>query len=111
MARSNEPMSWSLFSAGGMVAAFLMPITIFITGMAIPLELLSVSDIWKVMDHWMTKLYLFGLISLSLAHWAHRFRYAAADLGLKSLGAALPILCYGSALVGTGFAGYLIVSM
>ena len=36
MARSNEPAFWSLFSAGGMVAAFLIPAAIFITAYMVP---------------------------------------------------------------------------
>ncbi|MES4792526.1 MAG: fumarate reductase subunit D, partial [Chloroflexota bacterium] len=32
--RSNEAFWWSLFSAGGVISAFLLPITILITGLA-----------------------------------------------------------------------------
>ncbi|MCP4454374.1 MAG: fumarate reductase subunit D, partial [Planctomycetes bacterium] len=34
MARSNKPMVWSLFAAGGTVAAFVMPIFMLLTIMA-----------------------------------------------------------------------------
>ena len=36
MAKSNEPIWWSLFSAGGMVAAMVLPILIIITGVLVP---------------------------------------------------------------------------
>ena len=41
MAKSNEPIWWSLFSAGGVVAALLVPVRIFLTGIAWPLQTLS----------------------------------------------------------------------
>ena len=34
MARSNKPMIWSLFAAGGTIAAFVMPILMLLTIMA-----------------------------------------------------------------------------
>ena len=35
--RSSEPFFWSLFGAGGVVVAFIVPMLIFITGVAGPL--------------------------------------------------------------------------
>ena len=40
MAKSNKPIVWSLFAGGGLLAAFLVPVLIFITGIAAPLGLL-----------------------------------------------------------------------
>ena len=37
MVKSNEPVWWSLFSAGGVVAALFIPITLILTGLAVPL--------------------------------------------------------------------------
>ena len=39
--RSNEPFVWLLFSAGGVVAALLIPIHLFLFGLAFPLGWLS----------------------------------------------------------------------
>jgi fumarate reductase subunit D len=39
--RSNEPFLWILFGAGGVVAAFLIPIHLFLFGLAFPLGLSS----------------------------------------------------------------------
>ena len=36
--RSNEPFLWSLFSSGGMIAALLVPVLLFLFGLAIPLD-------------------------------------------------------------------------
>ena len=39
MKRSNEPIFWSLFGAGGMLSALVAPILIFITGIIAPIGL------------------------------------------------------------------------
>ena len=49
MARSNEPVIWSLFAAGGGVAAMLVPIHIVILGLAIPLGFLASPDHGKLL--------------------------------------------------------------
>ncbi|HSV19430.1 MAG TPA: fumarate reductase subunit D, partial [Casimicrobiaceae bacterium] len=36
MKRSNKPIFWSLFGAGGMLAALIGPMLVFMTGLAIP---------------------------------------------------------------------------
>ncbi len=74
MARSNEPFWWSLFSAGGVVAAFFLPVTILITGILVPAGWLMAEDLRVLVGHPLTRLYLFVLISLPMFHWAHRFR-------------------------------------
>ena len=106
MVKSNEPIWWSLFSAGGVVAAFLITVTIVVTGIAVPTGWISAEDLRGLVGHPLTRLYLFALISPPLFHWAHRFRYVAVDLGLKGLGSILAVVCYGSAVVGTVLAAY-----
>ena len=110
MARSNEPIWWSLFSAGGVVSAFFMPITILMTALAVPTGLISAEDLSQLAGHPLTRLYLFVLISLPMFHWAHRFRYVAVDLGFKRLSAILPVVCYGTALVITLLALFYVVT-
>lgn len=106
MAKSNEPIWWSLFSAGGVVAAFLIPIHIILTGIAWPLGLLPAgtldySHVQALVSHPIARLYCFVLISLPLFHWAHRFRFTLMDLGLHGMNTLLAVLCYGSAIAGT----------
>jgi len=110
MARSNEPIWWSLFSAGGVVAAFFLPVTLLITGMVVPFGWLSTDDLLKLVGHPLTRLYLFLLISLPMFHWAHRFRYVAVDLGFKRISSILPVTCYGTAIVVTLLALYYLVT-
>ena len=42
--RSNKPIFWSLFGAGGMLSALIGPMLIFITGIAAPGGLLLPAD-------------------------------------------------------------------
>src|SRR6516225_7668658 len=76
--RSNEPFLWMLFSAGGVVAAMLIPIHLFLFGVAFPLGWLdgpSYANLLALVSHPLARLYLFVLCALPLFHWAHRFRY------------------------------------
>ena len=106
MAKSNEPIWWSLFSAGGVVAAFLVPVLILITGIAWPLGLLpgdalEFARMQALLSHPLTRVFCFVLISLPLFHWAHRFRFTLVDVGLKSMHTLIAVLCYGAAIAGT----------
>lgn len=106
MAKSNEPIWWSLFSAGGVVAAFLIPIHILLLGLAGPLGLLpggvlSYDRMAALISHPIVRLYCFVLISLPLFHWAHRFRFTLIDLGIRGIDMLIAVVCYGAAIVGT----------
>lgn len=110
MARSNEPMWWSLFSAGGVIAAFLMPATIVITAITVPAGWISAEQFHHLAAHPLSRLYLLVLIALPLFHWAHRFRYAVADLGIKLPSPILAVLCYGAAILGALLAVFFLTS-
>jgi fumarate reductase subunit D len=101
--KTMEPFWWSLFSVGGVVAAFLVPVHLFLHGLAIPLGWVSVSHarLLALLGQPLVKIYLFVLIALPLYHWAHRFRFILEDLGLHRFRAPIAVLCYGSAIVGT----------
>ena len=103
MAKSNEPFVWSLFSAGGVVAALLVPVLILLLGLAAPLGWvqLDYQELADLVRHPLTRLVLFALISLPLFHWAHRFRFTLVDLGLKKFSALIAYACYGAAVAGT----------
>jgi fumarate reductase subunit D len=110
--RSNEPLLWLLFSAGGVVAAMLIPIHLFLFGLAFPLGWLngpSYHGLLELVRHPFTRLYLFVLCSFSLFHWAHRFRYTLYDgLQIKHLNELINIFCYGGAVLGTVLTAYLL---
>ena len=111
MAKSNEPIWWSLFSAGGVVTAFFFPVTIVLTAIAVPVGWISAEGLRELVVHPLARLYLFVLISLALFHWAHRFRYVSADLGLKGLDGPVAVGCYGAAILGTVTAAVTLVSI
>lgn len=97
--KNIEPLWWGLFSAGGVVAAFLVPVHIILFGFAVPLG--WIEDTGELYRNWLVKLYLFGLIALPLYHWAHRFYFSLNDMRLGLPPKPLAILCYGAAVVGT----------
>ena len=109
MAKSNEPFWWGLFAAGGMVAALFLPITIVLTSFGVLTGLVSEDKLWDAVHHPLGRLYLFVIIALPLFHWAHRFRFTLVDLGVKGGREAIAIFCYGSAIVGTLAAAYLVL--
>lgn len=112
MRRTVTPLLWSLFSAGGTVAAFLFPVHLFFTGLAFPLgwaEPPSHEFALRLLSNPVVRLYFLVLISFPLFHWAHRFRYTLYDgLQLKHLTIPIVLFCYGSALAGTGLAAYIL---
>jgi fumarate reductase subunit D len=105
MRRSNEPLAWALFSAGGMVAAIVMPGLIVVTGFLVPAEQVAFSRLEAVLLHPLGRIALFALAVLVFFHWAHRFRHILADLGLRAADRVLAITCYAVALAGTVWAG------
>jgi fumarate reductase subunit D len=110
-----EPGLWLLFSAGGMASALIMPVLILVFGVAIPLGWLAPLDqarLSAIVLHPVTRLVLFGVCSLSLFHWAHRFKYTLYDgLQVKHLNELLNAFCYGGAVAGTIIAGYVLARL
>jgi len=109
---SNEAFFWLLFSAGGVVAAILIPIQLFLFGLAFPLSWLpqpSYEHLMTLVRSPLVRLYLFVMCALPLFHCAHRFRFTLYDgLQVKHLNEVIFAFCYGGALLGTVLAGYLL---
>lgn len=109
---SSEPFLWTLFSAGGVVAAIFVPIHVFLFGIAFPLGWLhgpGYEQTMALVRMPLVRVYLFVLCSLPLFHFAHRFRYTLYDgLQVKHLNEVVFALCYGSAVAGTVIAAYLL---
>lgn len=102
MARSNEPLWWGPFSAGMMVDALCVPALILLTGFLLPMwQPGSAGRVQALVSHPLARLFLVIVISLSLFHFAHRFRYVIFDLGVKGGKSAIAFLCYGFAIVFT----------
>lgn len=97
MAKSNKPIVWSLFAGGGTVTAFLTPVLIFVTGLAVPLGLLerdalAYERVRAFLEHGFWKLAVFGVLFLSLWHAAHRLRITLHDFGVRADGAVAVIV-------------------
>ena len=115
MSRSHEPVFWSLFGAGGMLAALVGPALVFITGIAVPLgllpaELMSYERLLAFAGHWAGKFCAFGIVALFLWHAAHRIAITLHDLGIHAR-LATQVACYGFALVGNLVAGWALLAI
>jgi fumarate reductase subunit D len=104
--RSNAPIFWLLFGAGGMLSALLGPVLVLITGVLVPLGLLLPRG-WMdyprslgFAQHWMGKGLLLAVIALFAWHAAHRIFHSLHDLGIRG-GTLAKLACYGVALAVT----------
>jgi fumarate reductase subunit D len=112
MKRPIEPFFWSLFGGGGTISALFLPVLLVITGLAIPLGWLNPSydHIKALLTPWYSRLLIVVIVSLSLFHWAHRFRFTLHEgLQLHPYDKPIAILCYGGAMVVSGLAFYMLM--
>ncbi len=105
MAYSHKPIIWSLFAAGGTVAAIIVPVLILTTCLAVPLGLLSVDvlsyeRLLELMQYPLSKLVTFAVLFLIIWHAAHRMRITAHDLGVRN-DTLVMLICYGIAAAGS----------
>ena len=106
MKRSNAPIFWLLFGAGGMLSALIGAMLVIITGLLMPTErllprtLLGYDRAMAFAQHWAGKGFLFVVIALFLWHAAHRIFHTLHDLGIHA-GLMAKLVCYGFALAGT----------
>lgn len=111
--RDPEPFLWLLFSAGGVVAALVLPIILVLFGLAFPLGWMTAPEharMSALLGNPLVRLALFVACALALVHAAHRFRYTLYDgLQIKHLNEVIAVLCYGGALAGTAAATYLLL--
>jgi fumarate reductase subunit D len=104
MARSNKPIVWGPFAAGGTLTAFLSPVLILLTLLAAlghAPDLLAYDRLQAFAGHWLVKLAVAGVVFLSLWSAAHRLRITCYDLGLRA-DTLVATLLYAAALAGTG---------
>lgn len=106
MKRSNKPIFWSLFGAGGMLSALIGAMLIFITGLGIPLAMgfpqdaLTYSRALALAQNFFGKVAIFAVISLFLFHGCHRMYHSLHDLGIH-VGPGLKAAFHGFAALGS----------
>lgn len=114
--RSNAPIFWGLFGAGGMLAALIGPALVFITGIAVPLgiifspQAMSYANMHALAQHWLGKAFLFAVISLFLWHAAHRIFHSLHDVGIHA-GPVAKVATYGVAALGTAIAAWALLAI
>ena len=103
MKRSNAPIFWLLFGAGGMLAALLGTMLVFITGLAVPLGftlrpgLMGYPRMLAFAHNPIAKLFLLAVIALFAWHAVHRILCSLHDIGIHK-GLLAKSVCYGGAL-------------
>lgn len=105
MSRFHGAFWWSLFSAGGVMAALFVPAIILSTGFLLPTDNAADAAVRYAQFHgtvgwWPVRLVLFAVIFLTFFHCAHRLRHTLMDLGLRRLSSLLAPVCYSAALAG-----------
>lgn len=106
MKRSNKPIFWSLFGAGGTLSALIGPMLVLITGILVPLSLvlprstMSYDRMLALARNGFGKLALLAVISLFLFHGCHRLYHCLHDFGIH-IGPGRKALFHGFAIAGT----------
>lgn len=116
MKRSNEPVFWALFGAGGMLSALTGVAIVFVTGIGVPLSLLLSPDLMSYPNmlafaqHWFGKLVIFAVIALFLWHATLRILLLLHDFGIRA-GPVSALIGNGLALLCTLAAAYLLLAL
>jgi fumarate reductase subunit D len=114
--RSNAPIFWALFGAGGMLAALVGPMLVLITGLLVPLGIVLPADFMNYprtlafAQNWAGKAFVFVVIALFAWHAAHRIKVTLHDVGIHA-GTGVKLACYGAALVVTVVAGWSLLAV
>ena len=101
MRRSNEPLWWIPFSGGMMIDALALPALILITGILLPLGVISESIQATLLSNILVRLGLFVVIAGTFMHAAHRLKFVLMEVGLRGAKTGVTFLCYGAAIAGS----------
>lgn len=87
MAKSNKPVVWFPFAAGGTVIAFFIPVIVLLTLLAalghVPSGL-SYDKLHAFAGNFLGKIVILGVVALSLWSSAHRLRCTFYDFGVRA---------------------------
>ncbi|EJN6827076.1 fumarate reductase subunit FrdD [Vibrio cidicii] len=96
--RSDEPIWWSLFGAGGTWFAMITPVTVLVLGILAPLgiidaEALSYERVVSFATSIIGALFIIGTLALPMWHAMHRVHHGMHDLKIHA-GVVGKIGCY-----------------
>ena len=103
--RSDEPVWWSLFGAGGTWFAMISPVTILVLGIMVPLGIISPEAVSyeRAADFatsFIGALFVIATLSLPMWHGMHRLHHGMHDLKFHT-GTAGKVACYAAAFLVT----------
>jgi len=116
MKRSNAPIFWLLFGAGGMLSALFGTVLVLITGLLVPLgwglptDWMSYPRALAFAQNWLGKAFAFVVIALFAWHAVHRIFHSLHDVGLHA-GTLAKLICYGGAALITIVAAAALLSV
>jgi len=114
--RSNAPIFWGLFGAGGMLAALFGPMLVIITGLLVPMGLLLPADTMSYpkmlafAQNFIGKGFIFAIIALFVWHAMHRIYHSLHEIGIHA-GLFAKLVCYGIALIVTLITAVLLLGL
>ncbi|MCK6263197.1 fumarate reductase subunit FrdD [Vibrio sp. ZSDE26] len=96
--RSDEPIWWGLFGAGGTWFAMITPVTVLVLGILAPLgiidaEALSYERVSNFTTSIIGALFIIGTLALPMWHAMHRLHHGMHDLKIHA-GVVGKIGCY-----------------
>ena len=106
MKRSNKPIFWSLFGAGGTLAALVGPMLVLVTGILVPLGLVLPAETMRYdrmlafAQNGLGKAVIVVVIALLSFHGFHRLYHCLHDFGVH-VGPGLKAVFHGCAIAAT----------
>ncbi|CAG21666.1 fumarate reductase subunit FrdD [Photobacterium profundum] len=106
--RSDEPVWWGLFGAGGTWFAMLTPVTILVLGIMVPLGILdadamSYERVSGFVTSFIGALFTIATLALPMWHAMHRLHHGMHDLKFHT-GVVGKIACYATAFLVSALA-------
>ena len=101
--RSDEPIWWSLFGAGGTWFAMITPVTVLVLGIMVPLgiidaQAMSYERVHAFATSIIGALFIIGTLALPMWHAMHRVHHGMHDLKFH-VGIVGKIACYAAASI------------
>ena len=113
MAIAKKSVIWTIFAAGGTVAAFVFPALIvlfLLIAMGNVPDGLQFEQFHAFAASWLGKVVLFGVLFLSVWHAAHRLRVVAHDFGIRK-DALVANVVYAVATIASVLAAFYLIGI